>query len=404
MCSNLNLDILKTEPMRFQGTSKSTLDVVISNRTELLSKPQLMNSSSDHKMIMVMKTGKPVVETPVLIVMRSYKNYTKTKMLDELKVVEINKLLWSYDTELVATQLVHLINQALDQVAPTKKIQVRKNYAPYIGTETKMIMKDRDSAKLKFWSTQSPDDKIMYNKLRNKALKMQRDEKRKWIEDMLGEDGEDAKKIWRTVKVVSGDSKRKTINKIIVDGMVVTKTEEIANELNLAFINKVTKLKKEMPQPTTNLMDNLKMINTPLDNLLDPLEIEEHTLNDLIRTMKKSTSSGSDTINAVVLNDIYPTIKRTLLHLINLSICSGVFPSVFKKSKITPILKMGKDPLQPGSYRPVSNTCSIGKLIERCAFNQIMEHIIKGTGSHKHEPPWWHSTPFHNHLYCPDIG
>ena len=231
-----------------------------------------MNSSSDHKMIMVMKTGKPVVETPVLIVMRSYKNYTKTKMLDELKVVEINKLLWSYDTELVATQLVHLINQALDQVAPTKKIQVRKNYAPYIGTETKMIMKDRDSAKLKFWSTQSPDDKIMYNKLRNKALKMQRDEKRKWIEDMLGEDGEDAKKIWRTVKVVSGDSKRKTINKIIVDGMVVTKTEEIANELNLAFINKVTKLKKEMPQPTTNLMDNLKMINTPLDNLLDPLE------------------------------------------------------------------------------------------------------------------------------------
>ena len=91
--------------------------------------------------------------------------------------------------------------------------------------------------------------------------------------------------------------------------------------------------------------------------------------------MKKSTSSGSDSINAIVLMDIYPSIKRTLLHLVNLSLCSGIFPSVLKNTKITPIQKPGKNSLEASSYRPVSNTCSIGKIIERCVFKQILDHI-----------------------------
>ena len=115
-------------------------------------------------------------------------------MLDALNIVEINKLMWSDNTDFVAGQLVHLINMALDQVAPVKKIQIRNRYAPYISESTKVLMKERDSAKYTFLKSQSGVDKKKYAVIRNKVLKIQRQEKKMWIDRMLGEDGKNAKK------------------------------------------------------------------------------------------------------------------------------------------------------------------------------------------------------------------
>ena len=160
MCFQLNLDILKSDPTRYQGNcTPSTLDVTISNRIDLISKPLLLNSSTDHKLVIITKTGKPLPEKPSIIICRNYKKYTKSGMLDALNIVEINKLMWSDNTDFVAGQLVHLINMALDQVAPVKKIQIRNRYAPYISESTKVLMKERDSAKYTFLKSQSGVDK-----------------------------------------------------------------------------------------------------------------------------------------------------------------------------------------------------------------------------------------------------
>ena len=107
------------------------------------------------------------------------------------------------------------------------------------------------------------------------------------------------------------------------------------------------------------------------------IELSEKVLKKYISEMKKNSANGSDSINGRVLFDIFPSIQRTLHHLINLSLCSGIFPSVFKTTKIAPILKPGKNPLDPLSYRPVSNLCNIGKLIERAKSDQIKLHIRK---------------------------
>ena len=65
MCSNLNIEILKSGPTRYQGKAKSSvLDLVLSNKMELLSNHTLINSSSDHKVVMVTFSGKPVISKP----------------------------------------------------------------------------------------------------------------------------------------------------------------------------------------------------------------------------------------------------------------------------------------------------------------------------------------------------
>ena len=87
--------------------------------------------------------------------------------------------------------------------------------------------------------------------------------------------------------------------------------------------------------------------------------------------MKKNAASGADSISGRVLGDVYPSIQQVLLHLINLSLCSGHYPERFKETKIIPQVKQGKDPLEAKSYRPIANLCAIGKQIEQAFFGQV---------------------------------
>ena len=134
MCSQNNLGVLKTGATRFQGTQKaSTIDIILSNKSELLDNPLLLNSSSDHKVICIHKIQKRSTVPPMIRKARCYKKYSKNEMLQHLNIPAINALLCEVDTEYVATNLVNIINYALNIVAPIKKIQIRNKYAAHLS-------------------------------------------------------------------------------------------------------------------------------------------------------------------------------------------------------------------------------------------------------------------------------
>ena len=91
--------------------------------------------------------------------------------------------------------------------------------------------------------------------------------------------------------------------------------------------------------------------------------------------MKKNASCGSDSISGRVLFDVFQSIQQVLLHRINLSLCSVTYPNIFKQTKIIPLVKPGKDPMDPKSFRPISNVCAIGKQLELAFFGQISKFL-----------------------------
>ena len=59
----------------------------------------------------------------------------------------------------------------------------------------------------------------------------------------------------------------------------------------------------------------------------------------------------------------YAFLKKFIL--CNVSMASGVVPNLFKKAIVHPVYKgKGKDPRDPGSYRPVAILPSISKVLE----------------------------------------
>jgi len=59
-----------------------------------------------------------------------------------------------------------------------------------------------------------------------------------------------------------------------------------------------------------------------------------------------------------------------------MSFAEGVFPSIFKLGQVTPLLKkQGLAADDPSNYRPITNLCTFGKILERLAQQQLRSHI-----------------------------
>ena len=61
-----------------------------------------------------------------------------------------------------------------------------------------------------------------------------------------------------------------------------------------------------------------------------------------------------------------------LLHIFNLSWSSHSFPSIWKTSSIILIHKMGKPLDSPASFRPISLTSYVSKLVERIILSRLL--------------------------------
>ena len=384
MASENGLELMVTRPTRKQGAAKpSTIDVVFTNQPKVILGVSLVPSSSDHFILMVVKNSSNKIQNPEPIVKRSFKNYTRERMCAALNPAMLDSLLDSADPELVANVLIGHISEAIDLVAPMRKFQPRVNFAPYLTKDTKEKMKQRDILRWKAKESGNPDDEREFKRCKNITLRQQRKDKISWAKDLVGDDLINGKKVWGAVERICKTKKSSSIDKLIIDGRVVQDKQTMASGINQFFVDKVAKLVAEIPISPEVLMrelNNKEPMNVPQ---MDLNELTCHGLNRLVQKVRRTPAAGIDNISGIILHDTIEVIRPSLLHLINLSMATGIYPTIFKLTKIIPILKQGKDPAYPASYRPVSNISTIGKLIERAVMDQVTKHIDRHQLTHK---------------------
>ena len=94
--------------------------------------------------------------------------------------------------------------------------------------------------------------------------------------------------------------------------------------------------------------------------------------------MKKSHSSVDHYhhhgITSAQLKLTTRAVSPVLSLMINTSFMTGLFPSVFKESWVTPIYKKKGSNLDATNYRPISNLSTVGKVLEVAACTQITQY------------------------------
>ena len=89
---------------------------------------------------------------------------------------------------------------------------------------------------------------------------------------------------------------------------------------------------------------------------------------------KGNHSCGIDYIDGYSIKLAAPIIEDVLLHLVNLSITSSTFPSVWKINKVSPHYKKG-DRMLGENWRPVTDIVFVSKLVEAAVYNQVEEYF-----------------------------
>ena len=104
--------------------------------------------------------------------------------------------------------------------------------------------------------------------------------------------------------------------------------------------------------------------------------VNESEVSKALSDLKSKSSSGIDGLSTKMLKQISPVVTTPLTYIINTSIVSGVFPDIWKHSKITAILKRG-DPMLAANYRPVSCLPAASKVLEKVLLKQLQSYFEK---------------------------
>ena len=104
-------------------------------------------------------------------------------------------------------------------------------------------------------------------------------------------------------------------------------------------------------------------------------DFSERELQEAMQSLKLRKSPGPDGITNEMILHLGMKSKKVLLTIFNVSWKTGTVPQCWKEADMVPIYKKGKDRSRADSYRPISLTSCLGKLMERLVNSRLVWHL-----------------------------
>ena len=152
---------------------------------------------------------------------------------------------------------------------------------------------------------------------------------------------------------------------MIVNNESITDDQKKAEQFNKHFANisKASRLSDQDKEKISDLKAKERAPSANQESFETVFTLTE--LNRAMKKLKKRKAAGQDKLFNEMLMNLGNIGKQAILCLLNLSWCKGDIPKAWRNAVVSPILKKGKPPDDLGSYRPISITSCLGKLMER---------------------------------------
>ena len=292
-----------------------------------------------------------------------------SNMPEQQQILEVD------DVETAASLLTSGLTRILDRLAPLKRIQIKKQYAPYISEQTKQLQKRRAEAQARSVETGQPEDFREFKSLRNQTLTSLRNDETQWQKHQLNGSSNSPSDLWRSVKGILGWSSSGPPSQLLVDGKHITSPLAMATTLNKFYIDKQKKIIDEIPKVDADPLGKLRERMEGREcNFTIQMVTEEEVLS-ILNSLKNTTSTGVDWIDNRCLKLAAKELTTPITRIINLSINSSTFPTSYKTSKIIPLLKKSSNPILCNSFRPVNQLGAVSKVLERAIFSQLVSYL-----------------------------
>ena len=247
---------------------------------------------------------------------------------------------------------------------PLKKITNSNNKPrkPWLSKGLLKSIKRKSKLCRRYINNPSVANENTYKRFKNKLNHLLRIAKREYYENQIKYAETNTKHTWKILKEVIKRKKesKKLPSDFIVNNRNISNPMEIADRFCEYFTNIGPNLSHsiDISSRCSNWYLTGNMVNSLYFNLVTDIEIKE-----IINNLRSGISPGYDKIPMWLVKDSNEFITRPLVHIMNLSIRSGIVPDQLKIARILPIFKSGETHVF-SNYRPISVLPIFSKVFE----------------------------------------
>ena len=364
---------LLTEPTRITQTTKSLIDLCVTNTPDKISQSGVHHLGlSDHSMIYMTRKAKIERTKYQFTKTRDFKQFNKIEFLKDLAKIPWLDLDNYSNPNDMWEEWKTLFFRCVDNHAPVKTRQATRKKSPWLSNEIVQNIRQRDYLKKKAISTNDDNLWASYKRVRNRTNNSIKLAKKKYYTENLDKNKLDPKETWRLINELSSRKpcKSNVISELKIDDEKVTSATDIAESLNEYFTNIGETLANSLEQNDINPESYVQQTDNVFN--IQPPSVE--TVSKLLSGINDKKAMGLDNIPNRLLKISAGIIAPSLTKIFGLSILTGIFPTEWKQARVTPIFKKGEKS-DPSNYRPISVIPSISKIFEKIIYDQLESYL-----------------------------
>ena len=370
------LSQLITEGTRITNRSCTLIDHYVTSMPEKINLSGVIHTGiSDHSLIYGIRKINPIISSrkkAKKIEVRNMKRFNQHHFNEDLLAQPWEQIVLQSDTDSMWTLWKELFLEVLDKHAPIQHIRKKSSSIPWLTSEIKKLLFDRDKKKRRAMITKLNADWDEYKASRNKVNIALRQAKADYYRNKIATQNNNPKEAWKTINSLLGRSFSDTsVNELKVNDANLTSPGEIAEAFNTYFSNVGSILANSMADSSVSFEQFVKPIQSKM--LRFKLVPYSKVLN-LLNSLSKSKATGLDKISGKILKAAASSIASSLTYIFNHALISSHFPSEWKVARLLPLFKKGPRNLAE-NYRPISILPTISKLMERIMYDQLYEYL-----------------------------
>ena len=364
-----------SKPTRVTKNSATLIDNIFTNivkNSSSVFSGLLYTDLTDHFPIFFIDSSTSLETNDSITYKRVYSDVNINKFNDRLSKTEWTSVLSASDAQKAYTNFHDIMSNLYNECFPLKEFKLgyltRK---PWLTEGMKRQIKIKNRLYRRYLRSDNLEHHIIYKRFRNVLHNKLHLAEKDHYDKLINDNKHNLKKSWKILKEIINKKKSSSrYSKFIVNNSITTDKQKIAEGFNNFYINVGPDLASKIPNVNCSPSELLK--NRVVNNLL----LSDVCLDELEKCLLslKDSSAGWDNFTSNVIKKSCLNIKFPLLHVINLSFSTGVFPIELKIARVIPLFKSGLSTLF-SNYRPVSVLPAISKIFERLLYSRLLQFI-----------------------------
>ena len=386
MALDFSLTQCITEPTRFSsdGTSKSTLDLLLTNRPDLVLESQVTSPISDHCCVTSLIEGFPSrqASTNTRITLPDFNQADWSALRSALHRAPLFQAIQGTNNVSVAWEVwQQIFPSIISQHIPTRTITLRTRNKVWMTSKLHHLSRKKhrifQAAKRNPSTTAWGKFKKVRNECNAAFQKAKREHNNKLCEE-LNEQKPGSHNWWSKVKSMANMSSPKatTIPDLTSGSMTATTDAEKAELLASHFSRIQSSDSHSLPHLSP---DECPGAPYPLPSghpeFSFPAFREEDVLCHLQR-LPPHKATDNPWVSNCVLHETALFIAPSLTYIFNLSLNTLTFPDSWKSAVICPLFKNRGSRQDPGNYRPVSLLSAVGKTMDALLSQSLCRYLV----------------------------